>query len=791
MSALSVAAELAWKVAAAEAARAGHPQIQNGHLLLGLCSLEKLLAVEDEKALAPDVVTAVRREADRVDGALARAKLESTPLRRRMRERLGRGDYVHGDRPVSRSASCKETFYRAALLAGSGEVTCLHLLAALAQDPDPAVSRPIRELGASLDDLKEQALLVAREAPVPVVGKIEGGKAQAAGAGTPELDRHGRDLTALAARGRLAPVVGRRAELLQLLQTLARASRNNPVLVGSPGVGKTAIVEALAVRASDGKDALLAGKRIVELSPAGLLAGTKHRGDLEERVGRILAEARAHPEIILFLDELHAMVGAGETSSGGGDLADLLKPALARGDLRLIGATTLDAYRRHVESDPALESRFDKIVIEEPTRDEALEILRDLAPRWEKHHGVTIDDEALQAAVDLSLRFDHDHRLPDKAIDLVDKAAARTRAPVRSGRVPEDTAVEEPAPAFVDRVTERAVALVLAERMHLPADLVAEVLPGAGRPRVLDLEAHLRERILGQDEAIARVCRRLRLAHSGTRDPGRPLGVLLFLGPTGVGKTETARLIASYLFGGPEALARFDMSEYMEEHSVARLIGAPPGDAGRPEDGLLAARLRARPHGVVLLDEVEKAHPRVFDVFLQAFDAGRLTDGQGRVADARHAIFVMTSKLGTSPARERPGLAARDAGEERSEVSALEEVRRFFRPELLSRIDEQVVFRALGPEDAARIVKPLLQDIVDSVRRQHGVVLDVEPAAEAFIAQAGFDPARGVREVRRAVERLVQAPLSNLILEGKIRKHPAWTVAYDEGGVYLIPAPRG
>jgi ATP-dependent Clp protease ATP-binding subunit ClpC len=269
------------------------------------------------------------------------------------------------------------------------------------------------------------------------------------------------------------------------------------------------------------------------------------------------------------------------------------------------------------------------------------------------------------------------------------------------------------------------------------------------------------------------------------------LGVLLFLGPTGVGKTETARLVASFLFGGPEALARFDMSEYMEEHSVARLIGAPPGYVGHEEEGQLPARLHARPYGVVLLDEVEKAHPRVFDVFLQVFDAGRLTDGQGRVADARHAIFIMTSNLGTSPVRERPGFAGGDPADERPETIALEEVRRFFRPELLNRIDEQVIFRPLGPEDAARIVKPMLQDIVDSVRRQHGVVLNVEPAAEAFIAQAGFDPARGVREVRRAVERLLQAPLSNLILEGKIRKHPAWTVAYDEGGVYLIPAPRG
>ncbi len=753
MSALSVAAEMAWKVAAAEAARGRHPQIDNALLLVGLCSLEKLLAARDERALAPDAAEAVRREADRVEAALARAGLEATPLRRVLRDRLGRGTHRHGERAVSRSGACKETFYRAALLANGTEVTCLHLLAALAQDPDPAVSRPLRELGASLDTLKEQALLIARAAPVPAAEKRAEGPRDAAAGPTPHLDRHGRDLTALAAKGELSPVIGRRRELLQLLQTLARPSKNNPVLVGEPGVGKTAIVEALAARAAEGKDAVIAGRRIVELAPETLLAGTTDPSALEERVGQMLGEARAHPEILLFVDDLPTMLGAGPAEAGGALLGGLIKPALARGDLRFIGATTLAGYRRHVESDPALERRFDKIDVEEPTREEALDILRGLVPRWETRHQVGIDDDALLAAVDLSLRFDHDHRLPEKAIALVERAAARTPR------------------GFAERVAERAVAQVLAERMSLLVEQVTDALPGAGRPRVLDLEVHLRARIVGQEDAIALVCRRLRLAHSGTRDVPRPRAVFLFLGPRGVGKTETARLVASYLFGGPEALARFDMSEYTEEHSVVRLIGAPPGYVGHEEEGRLGARLRTRPYGVVLLDEVEKAHPRVFDLFLQVFDTGRLTDGRGRVADARHSIFILSSNLGT----EAP----------------FEEVRRFFRPEMLNRIDEQVIFRALGPEDAARILKPILEEFIDTLRRQHGVVLTVEPAAEAFIAQAGFDADHGVREVRRALERLVQAPLSNLILEGKINRHPAWTVAYDEGGVYVIPTLRG
>ena len=716
MSALSVAAEMAWKVAGAEAARGRHSQIDNPLLLVGLCSLEKLLSAEGEQVLAPQAAQAVRREADRVEAALARAGLEAAPLRRLLRDRQGRGTYDHGDGPVSRSPACKETFYRAALLASGTEVTCLHLLAALAQDPDPAVSRPLRELGARLDTLKEQALLIAREAPVP---SDEKGRETVAPKATPHLDRYGRDLTALAARGEGPPVMGRRAELVRVLQTLARTTRNCPVLVGEPGVGKRAIVEALAARAADGKDAVLAGRRIVELTSAALLG---------ER-GELLDEAIAHPEVILFLEDLPALIQS-------------FKPALTRGALQLIATVTVEEYRRHLESDPVLDECFLKVPVEEPSREETLEVLRALGPRWEKQHRLEIDEEALQAAVDLSLRFDPDHRLPGKAIELVEGAAARTRTP--------------------DRVTERTVARVLAEKLSLPVELVAEALPGADRARVLDLEGHLRARIVGQEDAIARFCRRLRLVHGSTRDPRRPRAVMLFLGPTGVGKTATARLVASHLFGGPDAMARFDMSEFTDEDGVARLVGVREGSPGPEEEGRLVRRLRSRPYGVVLLDAVEKAHPRVFDLFLQLFDSGKLASGRGRTVDARDTLFILSSNLGASAAGER------------AEEATLEEVRRFFRPELLSRIDEQVVFRALGPEDAARIVKPILEEFVGAIRRQHGVVLTVEPAAEAFIAQAGFDPAHGVRDVPRAVERLVQAPLSSLILEGKIGKHPAW-----------------
>ena len=571
-----------------------------------------------------------------------------------------------------------------------------------------------------------------------------------------------------------------------MLQTLARAGKSNPLLVGEAGVGKTAVVEALALRAAQGKDpAVLGGVRLVELDLGALLAGTSHRGEFEQRVERLLDEARAHPEVILFLDELHALAGAGRVGDGALDAAQLLKPALARGELRLIGATTPEDYARHVEPDAALARRFERVEVVEPSREECLEMLRGLRAKWEEHHGVALDEQALQAAVDLSLRFDPDRRLPDKAVDLVDQACARARVPLLSQMAPGTPAGEPPRAAPREAVTELLVAQVLAERCRLPLELVREGLGGGAR-RLMRLEAFLKERLFGQAEAVERVAQRLRLAWSGLGQRRGPLAVLLFLGPTGTGKTELARLLAEFLFGSPDELARFDMSEYMEEHSVARLIGAPPGYLGHDEEGQLTERLRARPHGVVLLDEVEKAHPRVFDLFLQVFDAGRLTDGQGRVADARHSIFVLTSNLGGEAARERLGFVAGTAPETAA-AAAIEEARRFFRPELLNRIDETVVFRPLGPAEAERIVERLAAELSASLLEKHGARLRLEPEALRFLAGQGLSPAHGARELRRVFERLVTSQLSALALSGKLARCPAWRLVHDEGGVYALP----
>jgi ATP-dependent Clp protease ATP-binding subunit ClpC len=772
-------------IAAGEAAAGGHPRIEPAHLLIGVLSLSKLGPGAEAAGLGVGAAL-VREESTRLLRAVAASSLDPTRLRRRARAQLGRGP-VQGppSGPLSRSLTCKAVFAAAEAFAGADRpIGVAHLLAALAEDVDVVTARIIRQGGGDAGTLRA-ALLAAAAAgeasPVPATDTPPPGPAVAP-PGTPTLDRFGRDLTALARKGEIGPIIGRRREILAVLQTLARSSKNNPVLVGEAGVGKTAVVEAIAIRAAEGKDpAVLAGKRIVELSVGALLGGTEYRGAFEERVQGVIAEARDHPEVIVFIDELHTLVGAGRVGQGGLDAANLLKPALARGDLRCIGATTLEEYRRFIESDSALERRFEKVLVEEPDRDETLEILRGLRPRLERHHGVTLPDESLAAALDLSVRFEPDRKLPDKAIDLVDKAAARTRLPTLSlVRPPLAPALADEAPP----VTPVIVARVLAEKRRLPLDLVTDTLDSGMGSRLLALEGFLRERVLGQEEAIARVSRRLRLAFASPRGRRGPAAVLLFLGPSGVGKTETARLLAEHLFGSASGMIRIDMSELMEEHSVSKLIGSPPGYVGHDEEGQLTGAIRSKPHALLLLDEVEKAHPRVLDVFLQLFDEGRLTDAKGRLADGRQLVVVMTSNLGTVGGRPAPGFIRQGPNDSGPPAPDLRGV---FRLELLNRIDEIITFRELDPDDVEMIVGRALAELTSAVERRHGVRVRVTPEAARFAAQQTTLASPGARGARRTVERLVNGPLSALVLTGKLTRHTVWAVVYDEGGIYLLP----
>jgi ATP-dependent Clp protease ATP-binding subunit ClpC len=787
MKELSFGANSAWQIAAGEAAAGKYQFIESDHILIGVCSLEKVSMGLKNAELDPRSLEIIRAESDAIEDILKGFEMDSIQFRRQIRTKLGQGNFTHTERVVHRSPNCKRIFEKAMHLAGDmGEVSCVHLLAAMLEEPSQVLSSVLNEAGVDAQNMRACALAntQGKAAGDEEPQHVQPGEQKSAQKGTHYLDKYGRDLTREAREGKLGPFIGRRQELLQMIQTLARRSKNNPVLVGEAGVGKTAIAEALALRIVNGKDSqVLEGKRIIELNMGALVGGTKYRGEFEERLTSILEEASANPEIILFIDEIHTVVGAGRTE-GSTDAANIMKPALSRGDLRCIGATTISEYRRYIESDPALERRFEKIIVNEPSPEEALEILQGLRPKWESHHQVRITDQALQSAIDLSIRFDGDHQLPDKAIDLVDKAGACTRIPVLSMRfdVKDISPADATRPAYPGgEVNELTIAKVMAEKAGIPLEVINSRLAGIDRSRLLELEAFLKSKIIGQDQAMESICQRLLMAHAGLVKRRGPLAVFLFLGPTGVGKTETARSLAEFLFGDGAEMIRLDMSEFMEEHSVAKLIGSPPGYVGHEEEGQLTGKLRTKPYAVVLLDEIEKAHERVFDLFLQVFDEGRLTDSKGRTADARNAIFIMTSNIA---ADKHAGLGF--LAEDETSAAVGQEVTRKFRPEFINRIDEQIFFRSLDEEDVRQILKPMLKEIGENLQQQYQVSLEIDPEAERFLAQAGYNPQYGVRELRRTVERLIQVPLSRMILGGAMLEHKKWLLVCENEGLAII-----
>ncbi len=770
MTRLSAAAGLAWQIAASEAAMARHPLIEREHLLIGLCSLHKTVQLIRFVKEDPLSLEKIRAEADRVEEILSGLGISSTILRRGTRSRLRSGNAPPADQVVHRSEACKEIFRRGEKNAereGAIATSTHHLLAEILSDPGPIISAVLAGAGVEPGPVPPESTTP----PPPREKEPEGAEdvgtmvsePEAAVANTPVLDRYGRDITRAAREGRLMPFVESdrtRNTLRQLLKVLVMPTKNNPVLVGEAGVGKTAIVEALAERVATGRDRrVLAGKRVVELSMAELVAGTKYRGEFEERLTRVIDEVRAHPEVILFIDEFHTVVGAGRAEGAPMDAGNIMKPALARGELRCIGATTIAEYRRCVEKDPALERRFQPIQVVEPARDETLDILTGLRAHREAHFSVTITDEALAAAVDLSIRFDHGHYLPDKAIDLMDRACAECRVPLLSQAFEADQEI----PMGLAIVRPDTVARVMAEKSGIPLEVVRGGLTGLTESRIKGLEEYLNRHIVGQKEAVSRVCRRLLLAHAGLGDRRRPMGVFLFLGPSGVGKTEVARRISSYLFADERSFIRLDMSEYQDNTTLSRLLGASPGYIGYEEGGQLTGRLRTTPYSVVLLDEVDKAASRVFDLFLQLFDEGKLTDSQGRTADARNAIFVMTGNI---PIGKGIGFHAQDGAF--VEEAALTMARQRFRPEFLNRIDEQIVFRPLSREDVREVLDMQLSDLEENLFEMSGLTLQVEPEAREWLADAGYSPEYGVRELGRVVDRWVRGPLSELSAMGAL-----------------------
>jgi ATP-dependent Clp protease ATP-binding subunit ClpC len=644
----------------------------------------------------------------------------------------------------------------------------------------------------------------------------------ATGGRTPKLDRFGRDLTADAARGALDPVIGRDAEIDQVLEVLARRTKNNPVLVGDPGVGKTAIAEGIAQRVADGAvPESLRGVRVVALDLGGMVAGTRYRGDFEQRLTGVIDEVvAAERSIVLFLDELHAVIGAGSAEGAPMDAASLLKPALARGDLRLIGATTVKEYRRHIEKDAALERRFEPVPIAEPTVEATIAILRGLRSRYEDHHDVQISDAALGAAAELSDRYVPDRFLPDKAIDLLDRASSRAR--IRAGEPaagPTDRAGEEELEQL-RRAREVAVDAEDFERAHLltreieaaeaalgttgpdlrkgggaveigPDDVARIVsdstgipiaqLTGAERRRLLDLETLLHRRVVGQDEAVETVADAVRAGRAGLAHPDRPVGSFLFLGPTGVGKTELARALAEALFGSVDALLRFDMSEYADRGSAMRLVGAPPGHVGYEDAGQLTEAVRRTRYAVLLLDEIEKANAEVINTMLQVLDAGRLTDSHGRTVDFTHTVVIMTSNLGADRLLAATG---RLGDQVREGVLAMARVH--FRPEFLNRVDDIVLFSALDRGELQRITELLLAGTADRLRAQ-GIELETTPAAVDWLAERGHQPELGARPLRRTIAREVDRALSRLIIGGELGPGGRVVVDVRDGALLLQP----
>ncbi|MDT2523888.1 ATP-dependent Clp protease ATP-binding subunit [Enterococcus raffinosus] len=709
-----------------------------------------------------------------------------------------------------------------------------HILLGLLRDDEILASHILVNLGLSLPKMRQLLLkkMGVNEAQNTNQGagtrrKASAKPAQSNSQGTPTLDGLARDLTKLAREKRLDPVVGRDSEVRRVVQILSRRTKNNPVLVGEPGVGKTAIVEGLAQRIISGdvpED--MRGKRLMMLDMGALVAGTKYRGEFEDRLKKVIDEIYHDGQIILFIDELHTLIGAGG-AEGAIDASNILKPALARGELQTIGATTLDEYQKYIEKDSALERRFARVQVEEPTPEEAEEILKGLRPRYEEHHGVEITDEALHAAVSLSVRYINSRQLPDKAIDLMDESSAKVRLD-STDEVSELTELEEEVQELVTekekaiqnqdfesaarlRLREKQLAEVLEQAKIKAAkqengyldqvtdeDVAAVVSQWTGVPlqqlekkesqRLLDLENVLHKRVVGQEDAVKAISRAIRRARSGLKDPNRPIGSFMFLGPTGVGKTELAKALAEAMFGSEEALIRVDMSEYMEKYSTSRLIGSPPGYVGYEEGGQLTEKIRQKPYSVILLDEVEKAHPDVFNILLQVLDDGHLTDSKGRKVDFRNTILIMTSNIGATEIREEKnvGFNVKDITKDHQamEKRILEELKKSFRPEFLNRIDETVVFKTLDQEQIHEIVKIMSRSILDRMK-EHEIQVKITPAAYDVIGKVGFDPEYGARPIRRALQKEIEDRLAEALLSGQIQLGDAVTIGASKGKITL------
>ena len=769
-----------------EAVRLGHNNIGTEHFLLGL--------VKEGEGIAAKALLALNINLDKVQ-----SEVEGL---------IGKGQ----EKPTTiaytpRAKKVIELSMDEARKLGHSYVGTEHILLGLIREGEGVAARVLNNLGVSLNKARQQVLQLLGNSEV-----VSHSQANAAHNNTPTLDGLARDLTAIAKNDELDPVIGREREIERVIQVLSRRTKNNPVLIGEPGVGKTAIAEGLAQKIVNNEiPETLRDKRVMSLDMGSLVAGTKYRGEFEDRLKKVMEEIRNAGNIILFIDELHTLIGAGG-AEGAIDASNILKPALARGELQAIGATTLDEFRKYIEKDAALERRFQPIMVDEPTADETIQILLGLRDKYEAHHRVKISDDAINQAVKFSDRYITDRFLPDKAIDLIDEAASKVR--LKSYTVPpnlkeleenleeirkeKDAAVQsqefEKAASLRDKeqqlkeelektknkwkekqgrtdteVTVEDIAQVVASWTGIPVTKLAE----EETERLIKMEEILHKRLIGQEEAVRAIARAIRRARAGLKDPKRPIGSFIFLGPTGVGKTELARALAEAMFGNENAVIRIDMSEYMEKHTTSRLIGAPPGYVGYEEGGQLTEKVRRKPYSVVLLDEVEKAHPDVFNILLQVLEDGHLTDGKGRTADFRNAIVIMTSNVGAELIKKDSafGFTTRNPEEDYNQMKdrVMSELKRNFRPEFLNRVDELIVFHALTLDEIKEIVTLMSNELRKRLVDQ-GIDFVLTDSAKDFLAKEGYDPKFGARPLRRAIQKHIEDRLSEELLKGNIKK---------------------
>ena len=689
-----------------------------------------------------------------------------------------------------------------------------HLLLAMLREVDCMGTRLLHTMGVNIRKLQNEVLVAMGE---EVANPRDNGTARSrneAATGTPTLDQYSRDLTEMARQGVMDPVVGREEEIGRVIQILSRRTKNNPCLIGEPGVGKTAVVEGLAQRITQGLvPEKMKNRRLVVLDLSGMVAGSKYRGEFEERIKKVIAEVMEHPGILLFIDELHTIIGAGG-AEGALDASNILKPSLSRGEIQIIGATTIEEYRKHIEKDAALERRFQPVTVEEPTEEQAVEILKGLRPYYEKHHGVTITDDALESAVKMSIRYIADRHLPDKAIDLMDEASSRVQLTgitvppqlkemeqnlhalaekkeeaIREGdfsRARELQEEQKELEESYEKLKKRQEQRYKNKKMQVTAENIAQIVSSWTKipvqklaqkesKRLAGLEKELHKRVIGQEEAVEAVAKAIKRGRVGLKDPARPIGSFLFLGPTGVGKTELSKALAETVFGSEQAMIRVDMSEYMEKHSVSKLIGSPPGYVGYEEGGQLSEKIRRNPYSVILFDEIEKAHPDVFNILLQVLDDGHITDAQGRKVDFKQTCIIMTSNAGAQSIVEPKRLGFSQGEDKKKDYEdmkrgVMEEVRRIFKPEFLNRVDEILVFHMLDKQEIRQIVNILVKKLEKRCKEQLDIELVVRNSVKDYLAESGFDSKYGARPLKRAIQNKLEDRMAEEILDGKIHR---------------------